>query len=61
MNWKNYLGYIDVDRAHAGYLKQLVADHQLVEAHAFISEKDGIFRMNVLIQPPENRKKGKKK
>ena len=57
----NYLGYIDVDRAHAGYLKQVVAETRLVIAHAAITEKDGVFRMSVLMQPPENRKKKKKK
>ncbi len=55
----NYLGYIDVDRAHAGYLKDLVAEYQNVEAHASMTDNGGKFRMSVLLQPPENRKKQK--
>jgi hypothetical protein len=60
MTWENYLGYIDVDRAHAGYLKQVCAETRVVVAHATIQEKGGVYRMNVLMQPPENRKKKKK-
>lgn len=56
---ENYLGYIDVDRAHAGYLKNLVEEHQLVEAHASMTDNGGKYRMSVLIQPPDNRKKQK--
>ena len=55
----NYLGYIDVDRAHAGYLKNLVEEYQVVEAHASMTDNGGKYRMSVLLQPPENRKKQK--
>lgn len=56
---KNYLGYIDVDRAHAGYLKDLVAEYQIVEAHASLTNNGNKYRMSVLIQPPDTRKKKK--
>lgn len=56
---KNYLGYIDVDHAHAGYLKDLVNEYQLVEAHASLTDNGGKYRMSVLIQPPEKRKRQK--
>ncbi|MBE6470295.1 MAG: hypothetical protein E7000_01095 [Coriobacteriaceae bacterium] len=59
MKLSNYLGYIDVDRAKAGYLKDLVAEYQVVEAHATMSDSGGKYRMNVLLQPPDNRKKQK--
>ena len=58
-NPDNTLGYIDVDHAHAGFLKEIVAEHQLVEAHASLTNNGSKYRMNVLIQPPENRKKQK--
>lgn len=58
---KNYMGYIDVDHAHVGYLKQLVEEYQIVEAHGSIADNGGKFRMNVLLQPPEDRKKKKQK
>ena len=55
----NYLGYIDVDRAHAGYLKDLVKEYAVVEAHSSMTDAGGRFRLSVLLQPPENRKKQK--
>ena len=55
----NYLGYIDVDRARVGYLKNLVAEYQQVEAHASMTDNGGKYRLTVLLQPPENRKKQK--
>ena len=55
----NYLGYVDVDRAHAGYLKNLVAEYQIVEAHISLTDNGGKYRANLLLQPPENRKKQK--
>ena len=55
----NYLGYIDVDRAHAGYLKDLVKEYTVVEAHSSMTDAGGRFRLSVLLQPPENRKKQK--
>ena len=59
MKDNNYLGYIDVDRAKAGYLKDLVKEYQLVEAHSSMTDAGGKYRLSVLIQPPENRKKQK--
>ncbi|MDO4400450.1 MAG: hypothetical protein Q4D27_05830 [Coriobacteriia bacterium] len=59
MTESNYLGYIDVDRAKAGYLKDLVKEYQLVEAHASMTDNGGKYRMNVLLQPPDTRKKQK--
>lgn len=59
MTESNYLGYIDVDRAKAGYLKDLVKEYQHVEAHASMTDSGGKYRMSVLLQPPENRKKQK--
>lgn len=56
----NYMGYIDVDRAKVGYLKQLVAEYQVVEAHASMTDNGNKFRMSVLLQPPEGTKKKKK-
>lgn len=53
----NYMGYIDVDRAKVGYLKQVVAEYQVVEAHASMTDNGDKYRMSVLFQPPENRKK----
>ena len=55
----NYLGYIDVDRAKVGYLKDLVKEYRVVEAHASMTDKGGHYRMAVLFQPPETRKKQK--
>ncbi len=55
----NRLGYIDVDHAHAGYLKDLVAEYQLVEAHGSLTNNGSKYRMSVLVQPPQNRKKQK--
>lgn len=55
----NYMGYIDVDRAKVGYLKALVAEYQVVEAHARMTDNGGKYRMSVVLQPPENRKKKK--
>jgi hypothetical protein len=55
----NWLGYIDVDRAGVGYIKGLCDEYQLVEAHAKMTEKDGKYRMAVVVQRPENRKKKK--
>lgn len=57
----NYMGYIDVDRAKVGYLKQVVEQYQQVEAHASMTDNGDKYRMNVLFQPPENRKKKTKK
>ena len=59
MTESTYLGYIDVDRAKAGYLKDLVKEYQHVEAHASMTDSGGKYRMSVLLQPPENRKKQK--
>ena len=53
----NYMGYIDVDRAKAGYLKDLVKEYQLVEAHASMTDNGERYRMNVMLQPPETRKR----
>ena len=55
----NYMGYIDVDRAKAGYLKELVKEYQIVEAHASMTSNGEKYRLSVLLQPPENRKKQK--
>ena len=55
----NYLGYIDVDHAHIGYLKDLVKEYQLVEAHAAMNDNGNKYRLTVLVQPPDARKKAK--
>lgn len=53
----NWLGWIDVDRAGVGYIKDLCDEYQLVEAHAVMAEKNGKYRMAVVVQRPEKKKK----
>lgn len=53
----NWLGYIDVDRAGVGFIKDLCDEYQLVEAHAKMTEKDGKYRLAVVVQRPEKKKR----
>jgi hypothetical protein len=53
----NWLGWIDCDRAGVGYLKDLCDEYQLVEAHAVLSEKDGKYRLAVVVQRPDKKKR----